>query len=906
MAALRGFDTRIGPPLIALVYVAMVFAVFAGAFRPLDDAMRDLRFTTTTRATTGTLVFVDIDAQSIAQVGVWPWPRQVHAQILNALMALGAGEVVFDVDFSVASQAAGDDALQEALEGAGGYAHLAAFQQQKSGAGATDFNLPLPRFRNYADPVAVNVGIDQGGIVRLYPLAVMIGDEPVPSAAAVLAGVNGAPGTGFNIDYSIDPAGIDRISASEILTGKVDPARVNGKQVIIAASAVELRDYFAVPRYGVLPGGLIQALASETLKQGRALVRLPAAWEALLVALIGLATLLFRRRTPLAIAVSGAIALSVLVELLAGVLQVRFALLADTAGIHAALGASVLTMIGAELATRSRQRLAAQRERDAVRLVLDRVITDNFDGVVVIGANGRIVTASQFAVTTLGRDLTGQIASEVLPEAFHDLLVRSRAEPGELRFDHDGNRRIIEYVVTRSQIAAGDAPNTVTCLTFRDITERTAAAEQLRFMGDHDVLTGALRRNRLIALMEESLGDGRQVSVIMVDLKRFRTINDTLGHDQGDLLLKQVAGRLKSMGPEAVARMGGDSFALMIPSMEPMKLLGFCETVVQWLAFPYELADGHQAVVAASAGATTSTLSGRDPLLLLAHADMALSAAKQIAGNGVALFTPEMDARLKERQGMDAALRRALGEKQFSLAYQPQVDLKTREIVGVEALCRWEHPTLGPISPARFIPAAEETGLIIELGRWVLETACREAAQWPRPITIGVNVSPVQMELTDIVADVTAALAASGLPARRLEIEITEGVFVKNFDAVTEKLHALRKLGVTVALDDFGTGYSSLSYLGQLPIDRIKIDQSFVKRLPADLEAGAIVRAVAALSDTLGKLVIAEGIETADQAWMLEMAGCQQGQGYHFGKPMPARELIARLHGRLRVVASAG
>jgi EAL domain-containing protein (putative c-di-GMP-specific phosphodiesterase class I) len=164
----------------------------------------------------------------------------------------------------------------------------------------------------------------------------------------------------------------------------------------------------------------------------------------------------------------------------------------------------------------------------------------------------------------------------------------------------------------------------------------------------------------------------------------------------------------------------------------------------------------------------------------------------------------------------------------------------------------------------------------------------------------------VQVELTDIVADVTAALEASGLPARRLEIEITEGVFVKNFEAVVEKLRALRKLGVSVALDDFGTGYSSLSYLGQLPIDRIKIDQSFVGRLPADLEAGAIVRAVAALSDTLGKLVIAEGIETADQAWMLEMAGCQQGQGYHFGKPMQVRELIARLHGRLRVVASAG
>ena len=897
---------RTGAALIALVYGAILVAMLTGGFRPLDDALRDFRFSASTRPVTGSVVFVDIDARSLSSVGVWPWPRQVHAQLLDQLMQLGASEVLFDIDFSLPSDPKGDSAFAEALKNAGGYAYLAAFQQQRSSSGALSFNLPQPLLRQYADPLAVNVSLDRGGVVRTYPFAMMIGSDPVPSAAAALSGVKGTAGTGFSIDYSIDPNQIDRIPASDLLAGKVDPARIAGKQIIIAASAVELRDFFVVPRFGLLPGGLVQAMAAETLKQGRALQPVWPYGGVIVVGLIALAALLLRRRTPLPVAVASALALSVAAELLALLLQINFALLIDTAAIHAAGIGFALTVIIAELATRGRQRLAALRERDAVRLVLDRVITDNFDGVVVIAANGKIVTASQFAETMLGRPLTGQPAVEALPEAFHDLLAVDRSEPGELRFDNDGRRLIIEYVVTRSELDAGGVSNIVTCLTFRDITERSVAAEQLRFIGEHDVLTGTLRRTKLIERIEASLADGEQVSVVMVDLKRFRSINDTLGHDQGDLLLKQVASRLNSMGPLAVARLGGDSFALMLPGMDPIKLLGFCETVAQWLAFPYELADAHQAVVAASAGATTSTLSGRDPLVLLAHADMALSVAKQIAGNGVALFTPEMDVRLKERQAMDGALRRALVENQFTLAYQPQVDLKSREIVGVEALCRWEHPTMGPISPARFIPAAEETGLIIELGRWVLDTACREAAHWPRPITIGVNVSPLQVELTDIVADVTAALEASGLPASRLEIEITEGVFVKNFEAVSEKLRALQKLGVGVALDDFGTGYSSLSYLGRLPIDRIKIDQSFVNRLPADLEAGAIVRAVAALSDTLGKLVIAEGIETADQAWMLEMAGCQQGQGYYFGKPMPVRELVAKLHGKLRLVASAG
>ena len=424
-------------------------------------------------------------------------------------------------------------------------------------------------------------------------------------------------------------------------------------------------------------------------------------------------------------------------------------------------------------------------------------------------------------------------------------------------------------MVTQSHVAVGRTSSTIAALTFRDITARRAAEDQLTYLGTHDPLTGALSRSRLVGLIDAAGNEGRQIGVVVLDLRRFRIINDTLGHGQGDLLLKQAGSRLLSMGPEAVARLGSDTFALLLPFADSDRVLAFCTSAVRWLTLPYKLADNHQATIAAAAGATTTRLSGTDASTLLAHADMALSSAKLRRGNGVALFTPDMDQRLKARQAMDGALRRALAERQFSLAYQPQVDLTRGEVTGAEALARWPHPSRGSISPIEFIPAAEETGLIVELGRWALHSACADAARWPERLRIAVNVSPIQFELSNVVADVVAALDATGLDPRRLEIEITEGTFVQNAEQVSQDLDALRGLGVRVALDDFGTGYSSLSYLGRLPIDKIKIDQSFVKRLPGDAEAAAIVNAVVLLGQSLGKAILAEGIETLDQAWIL-------------------------------------
>jgi diguanylate cyclase (GGDEF)-like protein len=554
-------------------------------------------------------------------------------------------------------------------------------------------------------------------------------------------------------------------------------------------------------------------------------------------------------------------------------------------------------------------------ETDTAREAITRVFEDNFDGLIIIAEDGHVMAASKVASQLLlgneGGSLIGRTASELLPDpilrAVQQCFADGRkAVPSPMTLARIGDPRdgyIVQYVVTLSELEPrnGPLPRRVVHLTFWDETERRRREEELAFIGTHDHLTGALTRSELIKIVNAALsGDRRRASgltMLMVDLHRFKAVNDTLGHARGDMLLKLVVSRLKAAGMETVARLGGDVFAMIRHGrLSPEETQSFCQGLLDRLALPYSLG-GQRAIVGASIGLTHTETSGYDPEVLMGHADMALSTAKEMPGNNFVRFTPEMDQRLKERQVMDLALRQARERRQLSIIYQPQCALETGALVGVEALVRWNHPELGVVTPDRFIPAAEENGEIVEIGRWVLQEACREAASWPFQTRLAVNVSPVQFEFVDVVAEVREALSLSGLPAHRLDIEITEGIFVSKAPFIIDALHRLRSLGVGIALDDFGTGYSSLSYLGRLPVDKIKIDKSFVANLPGDAESGAIIRAVMTLSETLNKVVIAEGVENADQAWMLRMMGCRIGQGYHFGRPRSGAEMAAWFEG---------
>jgi diguanylate cyclase (GGDEF)-like protein len=436
---------------------------------------------------------------------------------------------------------------------------------------------------------------------------------------------------------------------------------------------------------------------------------------------------------------------------------------------------------------------------------------------------------------------------------------------------------------------------------------RSAREEsKLRHLAHHDALTGLPNRlecGARLAEMLETLTEGADgVAVLCLDLDRFKQVNDLLGHAAGDQLLIQVAVRLQSLvrTTDLVARISGDEFLVALPPpINAGSAADLAKRLVAALAEPFMLA-GQQIAIGASVGIALSPLDGVSVADLLRNADTALYQAKNDGRGVFRFFEASMNERLRHRQALEQELRHAISAGQLELHYQPLIDMQTRNVIGFEALVRWNHPTRGLIPPDRFITLAEETGLILPLGQWVLETACTEAASWDLPLKIAVNVSPVQFQQTDLADLVAATLARSGLPAHRLELEITESVLIRHADQALEILNTIKATGVSLSLDDFGTGYSSLSYLRRYPFSKLKIDRSFVHALGQDKEAAVITRAIVALAHSLRLQVTAEGIETEDQFDFLASEACNQGQGYLLGKPMAAANIA-----RLRVQSDA-
>ena len=436
------------------------------------------------------------------------------------------------------------------------------------------------------------------------------------------------------------------------------------------------------------------------------------------------------------------------------------------------------------------------------------------------------------------------------------------------------------------------------------VAQRRLREERIEYLANYDGLTGLPNRNLLTCRLHEALSMAqrteRSVGLLFLDIDRFKHINDSYGHSYGDALLREVAARLRSVPREGdtVARLGGDEFVIVLANMRhPDNAAALALKVQNALLAPIRV-EGNELYVSASIGVSVCPGDGDDAETLLKHADMAMYRAKDRGGNGFECYTLEMGERAMERVNLENALFRALDKHEFELHYQPQVSLDTGHVTGVEALIRWRHPQLGLVSPARFIELAEETGLIVPIGEWVLRTACAQAVEWHRlgywP-TISVNVSARQLQQSMLASTVGRVLAETGLDPSYLELELTESVLVADVDATIALLRQLKQLGISLALDDFGTGFSSLSYLTRFPIDVIKIDQSFVAGLPAQPEAASVILAVIALAKSLGHRTVAEGVETLVQLDFLDRHGCDVMQGYYFSRPLPAGEMTALL-----------
>ncbi|MCJ2024162.1 putative bifunctional diguanylate cyclase/phosphodiesterase [Methylobacterium sp. J-067] len=528
-------------------------------------------------------------------------------------------------------------------------------------------------------------------------------------------------------------------------------------------------------------------------------------------------------------------------------------------------------------------------------------------GVIAIDRRGRVVVATAparailsglgFTATTgsSGRDLL-RILAAITGSGLRDgfaMLRRARAEEGPQAFETVTAGRTIAL-----RIHPVDGGWTVALEDMTEIRAREANSAELARI---DPLTGLanrlMLRERLSASLDRLNRYGEPCAVLLLDLDRFKPINDTLGHAVGDALLEKVADRLRSAvrSADTVARIGGDEFVVIqagAARQEDVTILA--RRLVDLIGRTY-IIDGQLLTIGVSVGAALAPKDGADAERLLKHADLALYRAKLDGRATFRFFEPEMDVRMQARRRLELDIRQALARREFVLHYQPQLNLKNQSVTGCEALLRWKHPERGTVSPADFIPLAEEVGLIVPIGEWVVRQACRDAALWPDTVSVAVNVSPAQFKSERLVDMIVSALATSGLPPRRLEVEITEGVLLQNNDHTLDTLHRLRKLGVRVSMDDFGTGYSSLSYLRSFPFDKIKIDRSFVKDIATAPDGDAIIRAIAGLGRSLGMTTVAEGVETEEQMRRIQAEGCTDVQGYLISRPVPLDDLMRLL-----------
>ena len=543
-----------------------------------------------------------------------------------------------------------------------------------------------------------------------------------------------------------------------------------------------------------------------------------------------------------------------------------------------------------------------------------------------VDAESRILFVNAYQTSFCGTDqanAVGQISSALFGEehgARSVALDRMVFETGkglpnfeEELVDSAGAKRV--FLTTKSPLKDGAKGVTGVLTSSLDITARKRTEAHLRHLAHHDWLTDlpnrTLLRERMRRLIAQARRGDQLFALHMLDLDGFKAVNDLLGHSAGDRFIKLVGERLRDAmrDSDTLARLGGDEFALLQTNVTCTE--DAAEFAQRILLIVSETPSPERArlAITASVGIAMHPADGADPEELLKHADLAMYRAKAETGNHFCFYAADMHARARDEATLDVELRDALEQKQFVLFFQPQIDLNSGCVIGAEALLRWRRPGVGIVGPGVFLPRAEENGLIIPINEWVLYAACREARSWQRaglpPLHVGVNLSPIQFRKRSVPLLVAKALSDSGLDPRRLDLELTESIVMQDLEAVVNDLKQLRDLGVKISIDDFGTGYSSLSYVKRLPVDRLKIDQSFVRSLSTDPNDAAIVRAIITLGHSLDLDVVAEGVETADQLARLRAEGCDQVQGFYFGKPMPADEFVAFVRSEPSLAKSA-
>ncbi len=880
--------------VIALVAGALYLA---GSLEFLENGLMDIRFRLAGRPAESEVLVVAIDPKSLEALEVWPWPRGYHATVLETLLEAGARKVAFDLDFSSRSVPGEDRAFQEALAAFPGRAILPVFRQWQSpdaSEGRLRTTRPLPALAEHAVLATINIRPERGGLVRRY----WHGDLEsggYPSMAMAL-GEGHAVGSGsFYLDYGIDPATIPRISYVDVLTGQFQAAQVDGRAVIVGATAVELGDTVAVPVHTAIAGPVLQALAFETLASGRALFRWPSALALALTLALGLALgprleqSSWRQGLGLVLLASSSL------FLLSVFLQTAAGLILDTSPLFLAFSGSFSWGLVRRI---DQQRLGLLLQAVRVRsseTMMHHLVENSSEAIITADAGGRIETFNPAAERMFGyarRDVMGKPVAEMVEGA----LGGPGTSDGGARRQATGSRR--DGSTFDLELSCTEFPfegHTRRVLFLIDITRRKEQEQALEHQATHDALTGLPNRVKLQRKVEEVLGAaGRErcpVAFLILDLDRFKDVNDTLGHHIGDLLLRKIALRLKGSLREddTIARLGGDEFAILLPETDREEARAFADRVIEELRKPFEV-QGLTLQVDTSIGVAMYPQHGREATLLIQRADVAMYVAKKVR-NTVAIYDPVDDYNSVRHLTLKGELRRALEDESLVLHYQPKICTVSGRVDGVEALIRWEHPRHGLVMPEEFIPLAEHTGMIKPITQWVLDDALRQCAAWRgmgMRLPVSVNCSARNLLEEDLPELIRGKLQDWGLPPDHLILEITETAIIEDPDRALEVVTLLADQGVWISIDDFGMGYSSLSYLRKLPARELKIDRSFVMGMDQDEGSAVIVRSTVELAHNLGLQAVAEGVDSMEVWNRLRTLGCDRAQGYLFSRPLAA------------------
>ena len=867
---------------------AAALAVWAtGALQPVDDAFTDLRFHLLTRPASGRIVVVAIDPPSLKELDIWPWPRGLHATLLENLLSAGARTVAFDLDFSSRSTPGEDRELAAALTAAGRQVILPAFIQRNSRSEDDRLwaSVPLAEFSEHTRLASINIVPESDGRARRYRRQFVIEGRTLPSLAVALSGEDPGSGGSFTIDFGIRAEEIPQLSYLDVLTGHFDVDQVRDQVILVGATSVELGDQVSVPIHTILPGVILQALAYESLVQGRTLAPfgpVPVTLSVLITVLAFGGAISGRRWRLSLVSLLGTgaaiFAASVTIQsLLPVVPSVAPPLLA------------VGLCFGAGLARRlDRQGLRLLWQHQLIQqrdLVMDQVMSSSFDAILTLDRRRHILTASAAACqlfTRTSQELAGMRLDELI-----------RADVGGRRLDRvtgiraDGSTFPAEMVLNDMRLDDGE----VHVAMVRDVSERQAQEDALRHRATHDALTDLPNRVLLQERMKEALATCNRVAVFILDLNRFREVNDTLGHHVGDGLLRDVARRLREAvgGDATLARIGGDEFALLLPGADEATACATARCVQASLARPFIL-NTLSLDVGVSIGIALYPEHGTLATELLQHADVAMYHAKRQRCD-TTIYDPEEDRHSVRHLTLVGDLKRAIHNNGLSLAYQPKLSCATGETVGMEALVRWNHPVHGPLPVEDFIRVAENTGLIQPLTHWVLRTALGQARRWRDRgwhLPVAVNLSVHNLKDGHLPRLLSRLLTEWDLPPELLTLEVTESVLMDNPERTLGVMEDLARLGMRLSIDDFGTGYSSLSYLKRLPAREVKIDRAFVMNMDRDQDDLVIVRSIIDLAHNLGLEVVAEGVEREVLWHQLVDMGCDFGQGHFFSKPKEA------------------